>query len=106
MSRMLLLIVFAASGSLSGPRNRSATIKITKISVPPMPNIERSIALWRPAAARDARSEFAGAAAEIRRRCPNLPRDLGRRGPGPEPQRQAAAARRRQLAGLAVDRDA
>src|SRR5262245_45267425 len=106
MSRMPLLIFLAASGSLSGPRNRSATIKITRISLPPMPNIARSIALWRAAAAFDARSEFAGATAEIRRRRPRLPRDLGRRGPRPEPQRKAAGSRRRDQAGLAVDRDA
>ena len=39
MSRMPLLICLAASGSLSGPRNSRATIKITMISLPPMPNM-------------------------------------------------------------------
>ena len=43
-SRMPLLIVLAASGSLSGPKNRSAITKITRISLPPMPNIDGSIA--------------------------------------------------------------
>ena len=34
-----VLISFAAWGSLSGPKKINATIKITMISLPPMPNI-------------------------------------------------------------------
>ena len=72
-----------------------------------MPNIVRSIALTTHGVICDALSELARRRAEVRRRCPGLPRDLGRCGARCETTaRGLRCAGRGEQAGLAIDRRA